>query len=114
MMSLDEGLAVMRLRQWSIMRAQLHGSKTLNYKRQGWKQRNERLFDARQVTVIDFERTLNRLDADEQLALILRYRDGECDEHIAQVIGCSTRKIGYVLPAARRKLASLLDRLDLL
>jgi DNA-directed RNA polymerase specialized sigma24 family protein len=114
MMELNESLAVARLRQWAFLRCATRHGKTSNYRRSGWIRRSDRKYDGQQVTVIDFERALNRLDEDEQVALVHRYRDGESDEHIARNIGCSTRKVGYLVPAARRKLADILDRLDLL
>jgi hypothetical protein len=33
---------------------------------------------------------------------------------IRRVIGCCERTVSYLLPAARRRLADILDRLDLL
>jgi len=113
-MSPDEALAVARLRQWCFDRLALAGAKTCDYRRSGWQQRNDRTFDARLVRVVDFGRALGRLDAEEQQALVLTYRDRERLPRIAQALGCSIRKLSYLVPAARRKLATELDRLNLL
>jgi len=45
---------------------------------------------------------------------VLTYRDKDRYADIAAVLGCSVRKINYLLPTARRKLTDILDRLDLL
>ena len=42
------------------------------------------------------------------------YRDGLRHADAAALLGCSVRTIYYLLPAARRRLADTLDRLDLL
>lgn len=110
----DQALAIARLRQWATLRIGVRHGKTTNYARSGWAQRNQSTFDARQVRVIDFERALSQLSNDEQIALVHRYRDHERDIEIAQAMGCSVRKVNYVLPLARMKLTAALDRLDLL
>jgi DNA-directed RNA polymerase specialized sigma24 family protein len=110
----DEALAVARLRQWCYDRLQLNSARTVAYVRAGWQQRNTRQFDARLVRVIDFDRALATLDADEQAALILTYRDRQQSPDIAHALHCSVRKLTYLLPTARRKLAAQLDRLNLL
>lgn len=97
-----------------MLRTANHHGKTTIYRRSGWNQRNNTNFNANLVRVIDFERALSQLDEEEQIALIHRYRDRESDPKIAAAIGCSVRKVGYLLPAARRKLTEILDRQDLL
>jgi len=57
---------------------------------------------------------LATLHAEEQIALVLTYRDRERAPAVALAIGCSIREVSYLVPAARRKLAEVLDRLDLL
>jgi DNA-directed RNA polymerase specialized sigma24 family protein len=89
-------------------------SKCRNPKSLGWQRRDERTFDAALVTVIDFERAMAALNTEEQVALVFRYRDGISDERMALALGCSVRKVSYLIPTARRRLASILDRLDLL
>ena len=42
----------------------------------------------------------------------LTYRDGQGHAATAAALGCSVR-IAYLLPAARTRLAAILDRLDL-
>ena len=70
--------------------------------------------DARNARVIDFERALATLDTAQQYApLVLTYRDG-VGHAAAAAIGCSIRKLAYMLSAARRRLADALDRRDLL
>jgi len=113
-MEASETMAVVRLKQWCFDRSSLLSSRTTNYKRRGWQRRNERSFDARNVRVIDFERVLDRLSAEEQAALVMRYRDGETADSIAQALDCSVRKIDYLVKCARQKLATSLDRVGLL
>jgi DNA-directed RNA polymerase specialized sigma24 family protein len=113
-MDIEEVLAIGRLRQWAVDRLALADARTTNYRRVGWSRRNERGFDARNVRVIDFGRALRCLDADEQLALVLRYRDKETDPNIAVALHCSVRRISYLVPVARRKLAAQLLALNLL
>jgi DNA-directed RNA polymerase specialized sigma24 family protein len=45
---------------------------------------------------------------------VLTYRDGIRHTEAANMLGMSERNIYYLLPAARRRLADILDRLDLL
>jgi DNA-directed RNA polymerase specialized sigma24 family protein len=45
---------------------------------------------------------------------VLTYRDRAGHAATAAALGCSVRTINYMLPAARRRLADTLDRLDLL
>jgi len=113
-MSTSEALALARLRQWCYDRLQLNGARTVDYQRHGWQQRNSATFDARLVRVIDFERAMSTLNADEQAALILTHRDRERAHRVAIALRCSERKLSYLLQNARRKLAHTLDRLDLL
>jgi DNA-directed RNA polymerase specialized sigma24 family protein len=109
-----EVLAVARLRQWARERsANLQGKATV-YRRSGWEQRNACKFDAALVRCIDFERALGQLSAEEQIALVHRYRDGEREREIAAAVGCSVRKLNYLVPTARRHLANVLDTLNLL
>jgi DNA-directed RNA polymerase specialized sigma24 family protein len=110
----DEALAVARLRQWAAAKVKLTNGKATNYKRQGWQQRRESEADAALVRTIDFEKAIGGLSGEQQAALVLRYRDGERDQQIAAALGCSVRKVFYVLPAARRSLAAALERLNLL
>ena len=113
-MNISESLAVVRIRQWAFDRMALRSAKTTNYQRTGWTRRSERSFDARQVRVLDFERVLDRLDNEEQTALVLKYRDGETAETIAQALHCSVRKIEYLIKGARQNLAASLDKAQLL
>lgn len=113
-MELWENLAVIRLRQWTVDRLALKSAKTTNYQRTGWTRRSERSFDARLVRVLDFERVLDRLGNEEQTALVLKYRDGETVETIAQALNCSVRKIEYLIKGARQNLAASLDKAQLL
>jgi len=113
-MTTDEVLAVARLRQWANDRIKLASAKTSEYQRLGWRERSSRDADARLVRVIDFSRALARLDPEQQTVLVLYYRDREEQPRIAAAIGCSTRKVSYLIPAARQRLAAELDRLNLL
>ena len=113
-MTTDEVLAVARLRQWANDRIKLASAKTSEYQRLGWRERSSRDADARLVRVIDFSRALARLDPEQQTVLVLHYRDREKESRIAVALGCSLRKISYLIPAARQRLAAELDRLNLL
>jgi DNA-directed RNA polymerase specialized sigma24 family protein len=80
----------------------------------GWRERRETDADARNVRVIDFEKALATLDTAHQLVLLLTYRDRQGHAATAAALGCSVRTVAYILPAARRRLADVLDRRDLL
>jgi RNA polymerase sigma factor (sigma-70 family) len=80
----------------------------------GWRERRQREADSRHVRVIDFERALSKLDPMHQQVLVLTYRDGIRHREAAHMLGCSERLVYYLLPAARRRLNDILDRLDLL
>jgi DNA-directed RNA polymerase specialized sigma24 family protein len=110
----DNALAIIRIKQWQQDRAALATSRTTDYTRTGWKQRNHRTADARIVRVLDFERAFAMLEEEHQLALALIYRDNQPQDKAADAIGCSQRKLCYLLPEARQNLANILNRLDLL
>jgi DNA-directed RNA polymerase specialized sigma24 family protein len=114
MMTVSEALAVARLRQWAVSRCSNQNGKIRRPNAQGWKRRDERSFDAALVRVIDFERALSALAEDEQIALVLRYRDKQEATQIAVGLQCSVRRVSYLIPMARRHLADILDRLNLL
>jgi DNA-directed RNA polymerase specialized sigma24 family protein len=110
----DQVLAILRLRQWAVERNALKCGRTARLTNAGWRERRETDADARNVRVIDFEKALATLDTAHQYALILTYRDRAGHAATAAAIGCSVRTLAYMLPAARRRLADVLDRLDLL
>jgi DNA-directed RNA polymerase specialized sigma24 family protein len=113
-MKYDEGLAVARLRQWARDKDSQKSKRATAYQRHGWAERRQSQFDARLVRVLDFDHILNLLSNDYRLSLIFHYRDGHTAAEIAGLLGCSERKVTYVLPLARQALASLLDRYNLL
>jgi DNA-directed RNA polymerase specialized sigma24 family protein len=113
-MSAAEVLAVTRLRQWNADRLALRASRTTDYRRHGWQARDTRTFDARLVRVLDFERALGRLPEEEQMLLLLTYRERQRYDEISKILNCSLRKVTYALPTARRHLADILDKLDIL
>jgi DNA-directed RNA polymerase specialized sigma24 family protein len=113
-MTTTEVLAVARLRQWARERSNNLQGKATVYRRTGWGQRNSCNFDAALVRCIDFERALGKLSEDEQIALIYRYRNKATEREIAAAVGCGVRKLNYLIPAARRHLANVLDTLNLL
>ena len=113
-MTIDEAMALARLRQWCSDRQQLSAAHTVDYMRRGWQERNDRHFDARLVRVIDFSRAMQALDPREQAALILTHRDREPASAVARALGCCERTVCNILPEARRKLAAQLDRMNLL
>jgi DNA-directed RNA polymerase specialized sigma24 family protein len=115
-MSADEALAVARLRQYAATRCALLGGKTLNLRNPGRPNADSShaRHDAIVIRVIDFERALSTLEPAESVALILCYRDHASYPSIAQALGCSTSKLTYLIPAARKHLADELDRRNLL
>jgi DNA-directed RNA polymerase specialized sigma24 family protein len=113
-MTYDEALAVARLRQWASNKQTNRNGKTRNPNSLGWKNRDNRSADAVIVRILDFERALNQLDNAEQVALIMRYRDRESNEEISRLLCCSVRRVGYLIPTARQKLAVVLERWNLL
>lgn len=113
-MAYDEALAVARLRQWARDKDLQKAGRVAVYKNAGWAERRQNKFDAALVRRIDFDRILNMLPDQDRLSLIFRYRDGHTEAEIACLIGCSVRKVIYLLPNARKALAALLDRYNLL
>jgi DNA-directed RNA polymerase specialized sigma24 family protein len=101
----DQVLAIVRLRQWAVDRQALKTAKTTDYRRTGWTQRNHRAADARLVRVLSFEQAFSRLSQDEQAILAATYRDNLDQATIAALLNSSPRKVNYLLPAARSRLA---------
>jgi hypothetical protein len=61
------------------------------------------------------EKGLQRIHISQYgIALVLNYRDRAGHAATAAALGCSVRTLAYMLPAARRRLADVLDRRDLL
>jgi DNA-directed RNA polymerase specialized sigma24 family protein len=110
----DQVLAILRIKQWGVDRAALKTARTMEISRRGWRERRAREADSRIVRVLSFEQALQHLDPAHQMALILTYRDRQGHAATAAALGCSVRTPAYMLPAARRRLADTLDRLDLL
>ena len=110
----DQVLAILRLKQWAADRVALRNARATQLRHTGWRERRQREADSRAVRVLDFERALSQLDPAHQSVLILTSRDGMRHTATAAAIGCSPRLVAYLLPAARRRLADTLDRLDLL
>ena len=110
----DHVLTIIRIKQWQQERAARATACTTDCTRTGWKQRNHRTADARIVRVLDFERAFSILDEEHQLAPALIYRENQPQDKAADAIGCSPRKLCYLLPEARQNLANILNRLDLL
>ena len=48
------------------------------------------------------------------MLLLLSYRERQRHEEIWKILNCSVRKVVYALPAARKHLADILDKLDIL
>ena len=107
-------MAIMRLRQWAFERTAIRQGNTVRLKRSGWRERRLRETDSRQVRVLDFKRAMSHLDPLHQQILVLTYGDGIRHRDAVRILGMSERNIYYLLPAARRRLTDVLDRLDLL
>jgi DNA-directed RNA polymerase specialized sigma24 family protein len=103
-----------RLRQWATERQLLRNGRTTAYRNRGWRERRLQEQDARITRCIDFERALSRLPITEQALLVAVYRDKLEQRDTAAILGCSVRKVSYLLPIARQHLADTLERLDLL
>jgi len=115
-MTVGEVLAIARIRQWAQARVRLKSGQTMNYANPGRpnaKSRTSRQ-DAALVAVIDFERALESLSAEQQTVLVLKYRDRLSSSRVADAMACSVRKVDYLLEPARKALADKLDRLELL
>jgi len=110
----DEVLTICKIKQWAQDRAALRAGKTTNYNPSGWTPRMNRNADARIVRVVDFDRAMSRLSEAEQTLLLLAYRDRFTYAEISCLTGISTRSLTRQIPAARKKLGEILDRLDLL
>ena len=98
----DHVLTIIRIKQWQQDRAALATSRTTDYTRTGWKQRNHRAADARIVRVLDFERAFAMLEQEHQQALALIYRDNQPQDKAADAIGCSQRKLCTCYPKPDR------------
>lgn len=110
----SEVLTIARIREWSQDRFKLSAGHTTAYKRQGWQQRTLRQQDARLVRVLDFERAISQLTGEEQMILLLTYRDRQPARETAKVMHCSERTINSRIRPARLHLTAILERLDLL
>jgi DNA-directed RNA polymerase specialized sigma24 family protein len=109
-----QALAIARLRQWLRDRNAAAAGAITNYARVGWRARRASEADARIVRMIDFERALDSLPDEQKLALIFHYAQGETCRDAARLIGCSERKMSYLIPTARLNLTEILDRQNLL
>ncbi len=63
---------------------------------------------------LDFERALAQLTQHEQALLVLVYRERQRHEEVSRILHCSLRKVGYSLQPARKHLARILNRTDIL
>lgn len=115
-MTSREVLAVARLRLWARDRDNARNGRIADYTNVGRSkaQTVTSRYDAAIVRAIDFETAIGALPIDAQLALILTYRDGEKAVRVAAALQCSLRRVGYLLPVARLRLADRLEALDLL
>lgn len=66
------------------------------------------------MRVIDFERALTRLPAEQQTILFLTYCEHRDRTEVSKLAGISPRALSDKLPAARQALARTLDLLNLL
>lgn len=112
----DQVLAIVRLKEWSRERVAIHAGRTSHYKQRGRpaKHPSNNRQEAAIIRVADFEIALSQLTHEEQTALVVVYRDGNGLSAAAAAVGCSIRKLDYLLPAARTHLAEILDRRDML
>lgn len=111
-----EHLAIARLRQWAQDRRLIRHGHACDIKPRPGKSGplHPTRFDARLVRTIDFERAFATLDPKHQALLWLRYADGDTMPEAAKAAGVSLRTAWSYMPAARKALADVLDRLDLL
>jgi len=113
-MPLDELMAITRLRQWSVDKIACRTPRVTHVHCRGWKVRNDRMHDARLVRVLDFERALSRLSQGEQIALVLTYRDRVTIRDLSRALEAEPHIAHRLVLTARRHLADILDRFDLL
>ena len=111
-----EHLAIARLRQWAYDRRLLRqGRLAAKPGKRGRSGRSDpSRYDARAVRSIDFERAFGGLKPEHQALLWLRYADGDDMPTTAAAAGVSLRTASGHMSAARKALAEVLDRLDLL
>ena len=107
-------LARLAIQQWANDRAAVRVGKVARYGSIGWRERRLCDADARIVRSLDFERQLSTLQENEQMILVLAYRDRQPQAVIAQTLNCSPRAIAYQLPKALDHLANALDRAGIL
>ena len=110
----DQILAIIRLRTWAADSSALRSGKTATHNRTGWTPKPSRAHDARLVRMIDFDLAFKHLPQDEQIALLVLYRDRGGMRDAALAVGCSPSKLTYLVPRARQHLADLLGRRGLL
>jgi DNA-directed RNA polymerase specialized sigma24 family protein len=113
-MTLYEHMAVAAIKRWWQERLRTRTGQAVSYKRQGWTERRCRSFDARLVRCIDFERVLSGLAGEQQVLLLLKYRDNMPIQEIALVVEMPTSTVLYQLRNARWALYDALDRHNLL
>lgn len=113
-MTAHEALAVVRLRQWSADRAMLRHGTASDIRPLRGTPRRAATNDARIVRVLAFEEVFGHLDGMSQALLAIVYRDGLSQDAAARAAGISPRAVSYKLPAARLRLAELLDKADML
>ncbi len=113
-MTVNETLAVIRMRQWSGDKDRTRRGTATMLRASGWTPRDSRQADARIVRMIDFERALAVLPVHQQTPLLLAYRDGLNTAEVSRTLCQSVAAAASTLRAARRALASALDRRCLL
>lgn len=113
-MTLDETLAVLRMRQWSSDKDRSRRGTLTAYRPRGWTPYNQRQADARIVRMLDFEQAFSALPPGQQTLLLLTYRDGLSAAAAGRTMRQPIPTILYYLGNARRALARALDRRCLL
>jgi len=107
-------LATIAVRRWSYDRSLLLGGKVTNYKREGWKHRATKSYDARNVRVADFELALQTIPPQAQALILLIHHEGHTWAEASANMGTTVTAVRYQLPHALDALARALERRSLL
>ncbi len=114
----DEVIAVTALRRWAWERGRLRrGAVAIVLPQLPGRQRpapRSALREAALIRCIDFERVYAVLTDEQQALLSARYVEGLPDRITAQLLDLTPAQVFRRLEIARLRLASLLDRADLL
>lgn len=114
MLTVNETLTIVRMRQWMYDRAALRAGRTVNLLREGFTPRDQRHADARSVRVLDFERAFGLLPPRARALLVLRFVERTERKSLAEMFDTCERTNQTHTKEALSMLADILDRRGLL